>query len=462
MSWRRWPGLRFTVGLVLGAAALLAAGLLAVAGPLGTTSASGAEKPARVGIYYFGGWSGTLSNFHFTGLLSGAYTGRKPLYGWLDNTTQTMRTQLYWANRMGADFFNFLWYYRPEPHGDPFLNKALGNYVALKDHQGVGFAITYTNHSPFAIPQAEWRTVAEEWVTRYFSHPEYVRVAGKPVLFVHDSTGMWEQLGRSDANVNAALAELQNAARAHGLPGVAIVGGHYVEARSDWEYYPEPYAGQNWDAMTQYGYPALPGFADGERPYREVVSAARTMWDRFGARSVQRYVPVVMAGWDPRPWNEDVDGHLFWYTRSPEEVGGLVRDAIDWVARNPGMRLDGGPPLVLLTAWNELGEGMYVVPTRQEGFAYGQAIASALGMSWDPQKRALAVAVRGSGSVRVNSTLCRRSCSRQFDEGLVASLRARPALGYRFRGWSGACSGRKPTCTLLMDRARSAVASFVR
>lgn len=449
---------------LLASTTLLAAALLAVGNPPSAPSATDAEKQARLGIFYFGGWSGTLANFHFTGLLSSPYTGRQPLYGWLDNTTQTMRTQLYWANRMGADFFNFLWYYRPErvPGDDPYLNRALGNYLALKDHQGVGFAITYTNHTTFAIPRAEWRAVAEAWVTRYFSHPDYVRIAGKPVLFVHDSTGLWEQLGRSDANVNSALAELRTAARAHGLPGVVVVGGHYVEARSDWEYYPEPYAGQEWDAITQYGYPALPGFADGERPYRDVVSAARAMWDRFGARSVQPYIPVVMAGWDPRPWKEDVDGHLFWYTRSPEEVGGLVRDAVDWVARNPRMLLDGGPPLVMLTAWNELGEGMYVLPTKQDGFAYGQAIASAIGLQWNPQKRALSIAVRGNGSVRVQGSRCSPSCSRRFDEGLVASLRARPAPGYRFRGWSGACSGRKVTCTILMDRTRSAVARFVR
>ena len=126
------------------------------------------------------------------------------------------------------------------------------------------------------------------------------------------------------------------------------------------------------------------------------------------------------------------------------------------------MRVDSGPPLVLLSAWNELGEGAYVVPTRQDGFAYGQAIASGLGLSWNPRKRRLAVAVRGNGSVRVNGSVCSRPCSRQFDEGLLATLRAKPAPGYRLAPWSGACSGRKPLCTLLMDRTRSAVARFVR
>jgi hypothetical protein len=49
-----------------------------------------------------------------------------------------------------------------------------------------------------------------------------------------------------------------------------------------------------------------------------------------------------------------------------------------------------------------------------------------------------------------------------FEEGLVATLNARAARGYRFGGWGGACSGRQTTCTVLMDRVKSAVARFVR
>lgn len=472
MSFRRRSRLQSRVGFALGTVALLAAGLQVVANPLGTTRAGAAGKPARLGIYYFGGWSGTLSNFHFTGLLDRPYAARQPLYGWLDNTTQTMHTQLYWANRMGVDFFNFLWYYRPERYEDPFLNRALGNYVALKDHKGVGFAITYTNESGFVIPRNEWRAIAERWVKRYFSHPDYVRVAGKPVLFVLEGNSFFEQHGgdpfageaRGDAGVNAALEELRKVARARGLPGVFVVAGRYTPHDFDYGYFPEPFRGESWDAVTQFAYPALAGVAGGEHPFSALANAARAMWDRIAARTDRPYIPAVTVGWDPRPWQQRVDFELYrlWFKRSPEEVAQFVRDAVAWAGRNPRMRVDAGPPLVLLSAWNELGEGAYLVPTRQDGFVYGQAIASALGLSWNPQRRALSVGVRGSGSVRVNGSRCSWPCSRRFDEGLVAALSARPARGYRFRNWSGACSGRKPTCTLLMDRARSAVARFAR
>ncbi len=118
---------------------------------------------AKLGVHYFGGWSGSLGNDHFAGLPSGPYEDRQPLYGWLDNSKATMLTQLYWARRMGIGFFNFLWYDRAEtiPGEDPYLNQALGRYLALEDHQDVDFAITYTNHEPFGVPPDRWHEVIE-------------------------------------------------------------------------------------------------------------------------------------------------------------------------------------------------------------------------------------------------------------------------------------------------------------
>jgi hypothetical protein len=74
------------------------------------------------------------------------------------------------------------------------------------------------------IPCSEWPAVAEEWVTQYFTNPDYARVAGEPLFEVHDVVGMTQQFGGTDG-VNWALDTLRQVAREHGLPGVFIVGG---------------------------------------------------------------------------------------------------------------------------------------------------------------------------------------------------------------------------------------------
>jgi hypothetical protein len=75
----------------------------------------------------------------------------------------------------------------------------------------------------------------------------------------------------------------------------------------------------------------------------------------------------------------------------------------------------------------------------------------------------LTVSVAGAG--RVVSTprgiSCAKRCSAAFDRGMRLTLRAVPAKGARFVGWSGACRGAKG-CRVTLDRARSVQARFRR
>ena len=82
-----------------------------------------------------------------------------------------------------------------------------------------------------------------------------------------------------------------------------------------------------------------------------------------------------------------------------------------------------------------------------------------------PQQR-LTVAIQRTGSARGTVRLtspttfeCAQSCSLQLDLGLSATLVARPAAGFRFAGWRGACSGTAP-CVVTLEAARSVVALF--
>jgi Divergent InlB B-repeat domain len=75
----------------------------------------------------------------------------------------------------------------------------------------------------------------------------------------------------------------------------------------------------------------------------------------------------------------------------------------------------------------------------------------------------LSVAVRGKG--RVTSTpaglLCPGVCTKSFPGSTNVRLVAKPAAGYRFTGWSGACRG-KSACTVSLVGNKRAVATFAR
>jgi hypothetical protein len=89
-----------------------------------------------------------------------------------------------------------------------------------------------------------------------------------------------------------------------------------------------------------------------------------------------------MDGWDPRPWNEReaLTQDLMWFSRTPQDVATYVSDAITWAESNPQLRSEPSPtpPIVLIEAWNELGEGSFLVPTIGDGYNYSDALATML------------------------------------------------------------------------------------
>jgi len=354
-----------------------------------------------LGAFYFDGWADSTTNFHFAGLFTPQFKSREPLYGWRDNALETMRTQLTWAHQDGIGFFVFDWY--SDAHPDSvLLNHAHDNYLRLKDHQGVGYALLYVNQDPFVVTPAKWPQVVEGWVTRDFTNPDYVRIQGKPLLIIIDERGFTLQMGGA-AGVNLAIDELQAAARRHGLPGVFVVGGKYLDWNTlHYDCFPSrcndtdpAFVQEHYDAITQYGYSTAIEPKDGERSFAAFTQAEEQLWGLIAAHSPFPYIPSIIAGWDPRPiayalgpdptsgypWQV---GHLFWTRGSPAQVAGTLRDGIDWANTHPSLGVEPAPapPMVLIEAWNEISEGSWVLPTAGEGYAYGEAVARALGLPW--------------------------------------------------------------------------------
>lgn len=55
---------------------------------------------------------------------------------------------------------------------------------------------------------------------------------------------------------------------------------------------------------------------------------------------------------------------------------------------------------------------------------------------------------------------CGGTCSAKFTQGTAVTLTATPPAGKSFVGWSGACSGTAPTCTVSIGKNTSVQASF--
>jgi hypothetical protein len=376
---------------------------------LAPASPASTQTRARLGAYYFDGWSGPLTNFHFQGLPNGPYQDRQPLSGWQDNNNCAVEEQLAWARSFGINFFVFDWYFNTavtEPGDD--LNSALKITHALPDRHGMQFAILYVNAPPFVIGPADWSGAINEWMG-YMTDPAYVQVNGKPLFYIIDMGQMRQAFGSPSA-VSAALNQLRAAAQAHGFAGVYIVGGFGGPDGSSGQdgFFPDidEALGDGYDAVSMYNYPYTPPVVNGMLPFSDLSDAGKWIWGQGAVKSPVPFIPVAMTGWDPRPWNEREfwTNDLVWFSRSPQEVAIFVDDAITWAESNPQVRAEPSPapPIVLLEAWNELGEGSFMLPTTGDGTSYGDSLAAML--TTPPTRSRTVLTLQDSGPTDPNRT----------------------------------------------------------
>lgn len=343
------------------------------------------QQRATLGAYFFDGWAGPLTNFHFDGMVGGAYADRQPLSGWL-TTPCSLEKQLVWAHGYGIRFFVFLYFPLNtsairEINGN--LNAALEDYRKISDHHGVKYALMYVNQGSFRVAPADWSDQVTKWA-KMMTDPDYIKIDGKPLFMLIDADSMRQDFGKS--SVHQALDELRTAARKEGLPGVFIVGGVNPAGDSIGDESRTPnlanFAADGYDALSLYNYPYVQPAIAGSRPYSDLVDAGEWIWNHYQAASPIPYIPVVEQGWDPRPWNErePTTGKLMWYKSSPSAFGAFIEKGIQWADMHPRNRIlpSDQPPLLLVEAWNELGEGSYLLPTIGNKYRFGQALAHTL------------------------------------------------------------------------------------
>ena len=79
-------------------------------------------------------------------------------------------------------------------------------------------------------------------------------------------------------------------------------------------------------------------------------------------------------------------------------------------------------------------------------------------------KSVLSIKVTGRGliSSRPSGANCRATCSTRFNTGSTVMLTARAAKGFTFRGWGGACVGRRRECRVKLTKNAAVRANFIR
>ena len=326
-----------------------------------------ATQTAKVGAYYFEGWyhdtPGAIAAFANEELRND-FPEREPIWGgglWRGDTVEIMEQQIDLAADHGVAFFSFDWYWKGSPAAtaNDGINSGLKNFMLASNRDRMEFNINIVDAAPTTIDSdAEWEQVAD-MLMPYLTDSQYLRVGGNPLITNFASAGM------TQTNYDY----FQQIATAAGLDGVEFAAN--VEGPTSLYSHVTRYnAVPGWGAgEVEYPYQSLTDYVEGNDTWAEGI------WNTESG-GPQSYIPVVMAGWDARPWNTPPT----WYfnpSRTPEAVGAHLQKAIDWIDNNPALATP--ERLVMIYAWNEFGEGGYIAPTvgDPEG-AYLQSIRNVL------------------------------------------------------------------------------------
>jgi hypothetical protein len=314
---------------------------------------------------------------------------RKPLWGYVNEADpHVMEMQIDVAAEYGVNVFIYDWYWYDRR---PFLENCLNDgYLKAKNNDKVKFYIMWANHNANdtwdirnshildnviwdgAVDRKEFEIVANRLIEKYFKHPSYYKIDGKPVLMIYDTSNLIRGLGSVSA-VKDAFEWFRNQCIQKGLkglhlqmvkysdeetPNVSGVDGEIGIVNEFIKYF-------NYDSITHYQYVH---FTNIQRDYNELMKDVYEEWKLIEKNIGITYFPHISIGWDNNPRFKELS-HYIIENNTPENIEKALRMAKEFIDTHPNQ-----PPLITINSWNEWTETSYLEPDDLYGYGYLDAI----------------------------------------------------------------------------------------
>jgi hypothetical protein len=319
---------------------------------------------------------------------------RRPLWGFCNEADPyVMEMQISAAADHGVNVFIYDWYWYD---GRPFLEQCLNNgYLRARNNDRVRFYLMWANHDVThcwdkriahiednviwraAVDRDEFERLAVRLIERYFGHPSYYTISGKPVFMVYDLNQLVAGLGGVDATADA-LTWFRSAAVAAGLPGLHLQLTSWGARNLNLSGVDAGAAAAPNETVTRLGFDSLTHyqiahFTDVDREYADIIPDMVREWELMETTYSVPYFPHVSIGWDNNPRFETFRPGIV-RNNTPALFGHALTLARDYADRHPAQ-----PPLITINSWNEWTETSYLQPDDRHGYGYLEAVREVFG-----------------------------------------------------------------------------------
>lgn len=314
---------------------------------------------------------------------------RRPLWGCQNEADpRVMEMQIDAAADHGVNVFIYDWYWYDRR---PFLETCLNDgYLKARNNSRVRFCLMWANHDvtstwdlrlsglddgnviwQAAVDRPEFERIARRLIEKYFAHPSYYTIDGKPLLMIYDVQRLLAGLG-GVASTAAALEWFRAEAVRAGLPGLHLqaclrgqgldlsgvdAGGATTSA--------EVVRLLGFDSLTHYQFVH---FLNIDREFPDITADAVAAWEQIDRDYQVPYFAHVSLGWDNNPRFEEFRKGIV-RNNTPENVEKALRAARAYADAHPQQ-----PPLITLNSWNEWTETSYLQPDDLYGYGYLEAV----------------------------------------------------------------------------------------
>ena len=245
-------------------------------------------------------------------------------------TQDIVDKEIQYAKNAGIDYWAFVMYQDDGNNTQP-LNRARDLYLSSEYKNDVKWCAL--------LGASNYQSSNYPWLVSQFKNQNYQKVLnGRPLIY------LWST---NKSTVDAL--RLECSFQGVNEPYIVVMGTNGKTMKQ-----------MQGDALSAYT-----GFGGNGSPYSSIAIKDQSNWDLWESYGAQ-VVPMVTAGWDPRP---RIDNPVSWtsygedqwaQTGTPREIADNLKAALSW---NKSHRSSSYPNAVLMYAWNENDEGGWIIPT---------------------------------------------------------------------------------------------------
>jgi hypothetical protein len=314
---------------------------------------------------------------------------RRPLWGYCNEADPyVMEMQINAAADHGVNVFIYDWYWYD---GRPFLEQCLNNgYLKARNNDRVKFYLMWANHDvthlwdirisqiedniiwKASVDRREFETIARRMIEKYFTHPSYYTIDGKPVLMIYDLNKLVNGLGGIDQTADAFAWFREQAVKA-GLKGLNLQLTSWGAKHLNLSGVDMGASATPNDVVKRIGFDSLTHyqmvhFTPIDREYTEIIPDMVNEWALMDKSYDVPYYPHVSIGWDNNPRYTGFRPGVV-KNNTPANVQKALELAKGYVDSHPNQA-----PLVTVNSWNEWTETSYLQPDNLFGYGYLEAV----------------------------------------------------------------------------------------